>query len=220
MPQTDKPNLAKLLALTAASLALAACDVRREGGGEEEPEPAATTPGVLETEGQPTPTPTPSDTRTASIIRDDIAPAVEEPDEPAEPFAATIPFPDGPELTPAAERMLVSALSSDAMDEDWPVILGGHTDSTGNDQANLRSSRARAEAVAAWLVEYGVDTDRIEVIAFGEQNPVRPNARPDGTPNEEGRRANRRVELRIAPPAGSRPAPSETPGSGSATATD
>ena len=185
----------RTLAILTLAVALSACEVRRDGA---EGEPDAGPTAEATDAAEPTPSPTP--TETGSIIREDIAPEEEAAEEPAEPFTATIPFPDGPELTRAGERLLVSALSSDAMDEDWPIILGGHTDSSGNDQANLRSSRARAEAVAAWLVEYGVDDERIEVIAFGEQNPVAPNARPDGTPNEAGRRQNRRVELSIAPP--------------------
>ena len=42
-----------------------------------------------------------------------------------------------------------------------------------------------------------VEEERIEIVAFGEQNPVEPNALPDGSPNEEGRAANRRVEVTI-----------------------
>ena len=44
------------------------------------------------------------------------------------------------------------------------------------------------------------------MIAVGEQNPIAPNALPDGEPNEPGRARNRRVELEIAPLAGP-PAP-------------
>ncbi|KLE32215.1 hypothetical protein AAW01_08875 [Aurantiacibacter gangjinensis] len=133
-------------------------------------------------------------------VEEEAAAASPQPEEPAEPVEITLSFPDGPEISQAAERRLIGLLQEDAMDEDWPVILAGHTDSGGNDAANLRASRSRAEAVAAWLVERGVDNDRIEVIAFGEQNPLAPNALPDGTPNEEGRRQNRRVEITIAPP--------------------
>jgi OOP family OmpA-OmpF porin len=59
------------------------------------------------------------------------------------------------------------------------------------------ASLARAEAVRDWLVENGVAEDRIRTIAFGEQNPIAPNARPDGTPDEDGRAANRRVEIEV-----------------------
>ena len=51
--------------------------------------------------------------------------------------------------------------------------------------------------VALWLKDNGVDADRISLIVFGEQNPIEPNALPDGTPNAIGRAANRRVEIEI-----------------------
>jgi len=38
------------------------------------------------------------------------------------------------------------------------------------------------------------------IVAFGEQNPIAPNALPDGTPDLAGRAKNRRVELAVAPP--------------------
>ncbi len=183
------------LAIIGAAFALSACEVRRDTDADE-PQPTASATGAA---ASSIPTPSASPTEAVSIIREDIVPAIEV-EAPAEPVEVTIPFPDGADISDAAERILVDVLSSDAMDEEWPVVLAGHTDSAGNDQANLRASRARAEAVAAWLVEYGVDDSRIRVIAFGEQNPVAPNALPDGSPNEQGRRRNRRVELRIAPP--------------------
>ena len=179
-----------IILLASAALILSACEIRRDDAGQDpEPDQAAVS--------DETPDPTP-ETSAVSIIRDDLQPA-EPVALPPEPVELVIPFPDGATLTSQVERVLVGVLESDAMKEGWPVVLGGHTDSGGNDQANLRASRARAEAVAAWLVEHGVADHRIEVVAFGEQNPIAPNALPDGTPNEKGRRANRRVELRIAP---------------------
>ena len=191
----------KLVTFTATAtmaFALSACEVRREGTAEAETDAA---PDIEAEAGgaQATPTPTASASPVASIIRDETAPEAEPARLPTRPVEMTLPFPDGSNITASVERQLVGLLREDALDEDWPVILGGHTDSGGNDAANLRASRSRAEAVAAWLVERGVDNDRIEVIGFGEQNPVAPNARADGTPNEEGRRLNRRVEIRIAP---------------------
>ncbi len=202
-------SLTSALALAMGALALSACEVRRDGTEEDPAADPTEEPVAGETGAGATPTPSPTPTETGSIIREDLATDAPEESEPAEPIEVVIPMPGGAEVDAAAQRVLVNVLSSDAMDEDWPIVLGGHTDSSGNDQANLRASRARAEAVAAWLVEYGVDDDRIEVIAFGEQNPIAPNALPDGSENEQGRRRNRRVDLRIAPPA--RPNPSPTP---------
>lgn len=186
-----------------AALTLSACEFRREGGAQPDPEPTETPaiPGEEGSAADPEATQTPG----TSIIREDIRP-VDVPEEPVEPFAITVPFPEGGnEIEGAALSALLEVLQSDALDEGWPLVLGGHTDSSGNDSANLRASRARAEAVAAWLVERGVDDDRISVIAFGEQNPAAPNANPDGTPNEQGRASNRRVEIEIAPPRRAQP---------------
>ncbi len=193
----------QLITITIASLAavgLSACEFRRDGAEEPGPEPTETAPAPVSTPSQE-PEPEASETPATSIMREDIRPQVVA-EEPAEPFAITVPFADGGnDIGAEAQRALLEVLQSDALDEGWPLVLRGHTDSSGNDSANLRASRARAEAVAAWLVERGVDDDRITVIGFGEQNPIAPNALPDGTPNEAGRARNRRVEIDIAPPA-------------------
>lgn len=151
----------------------------------------------------PRPDPAPAAAREkTSIIRDDVA-IEREPEAVIEPLTVTIGFPDGGfELSEAATAALTAALESAAMKAGGPITLGGHTDSAGADSANLRAATRRAQAVRDWLVERGVAEERITLVAFGEQNPVAPNARPDGTPDEAGRAQNRRVELAIAVPAG------------------
>ena len=195
------------------ALSLSACELRREGGGEPDPAPSETP--LAGEEAVETAEPAPSETPENSIFREEVLEEVME-EEPTAPFAITVPFPDGGNaIEGAAEAALLELLQSDALDEGWPLSLRGHTDSSGNDNANLRASRARAEAVAAWLVERGVDDARINVIAFGEQNPIAPNANPDGSPNEEGRASNRRVEIDIAPEPAVTPAPeAESDGEG------
>lgn len=181
---------ALLIAITAA-LALAGCN--REAPA---PEPAAT------------PSATPTGDK-VSIIRDDVG--IEREAAPMEPYEARIGFDDGGiDLSEAALAALGEALVSEQMEAGGRITLGGHTDSAGADAANLRASQRRAEAVRDWLVENGVAEGRIEVIAFGEQNPVAPNAKPDGTPDETARAKNRRVELTIAVPPGTPPAAAET----------
>jgi len=191
MKIVDRTPLALAALGMAVPLALAGCEMREEP--DQEPAPASSE----ETIG----TPAPEETRppVASIIRDDSLPGPIM-ELPPQPLRLTVPYAEGgSDLSSRAEQVLAGVLQSDALDEDWPIILRGHTDSAGNDQANIRASRARAEAVAAWLVERGVDDERINVIAMGEQNPLAPNARPDGEPNEAGRARNRRVDIEIAP---------------------
>jgi outer membrane protein OmpA-like peptidoglycan-associated protein len=71
------------------------------------------------------------------------------------------------------------------------VAVDGHTDSRGLPRKNLELSRARAVAVVRWLNEHGVDALRTEARGFGARAPITTN----GT--EEGRLANRRVEIVI-----------------------
>lgn len=67
--------------------------------------------------------------------------------------------------------------------------IQGHTDSEGDDDANLALSKRRAGAVRVHLIRLGVDGGRIEADGFGEQRPVDTNRTP------EGRARNRRVEF-------------------------
>jgi len=141
-----------------------------------------------------------------SILRADIEqPEVEAP--PLEPLNATIGFPEGGnDLDEAALTVLDEVITSEQFALGGPIVLRAHSDSAGSDAANERASEARGLAVAQWLVTAGVDSRRIDVIVFGEQNPVEPNALPDGTPNEAGRAINRRVEVLIVPSTGTDPA--------------
>lgn len=114
------------------------------------------------------------------------------------PLEMRIGFSEGVALTEKAVEALSRLRGSEQVKRGGAIELRGHSDSGGSDSTNLRISRARAEAVRDWLVEHGIDEDRISVIPFGEQNPVAPNALPDGSPNEEGRRTNRRVDVHVA----------------------
>ena len=73
------------------------------------------------------------------------------------------------------------------------VDVDGHTDSTGDDSYNFGLSQRRALAVADYLNGQGVDGRRFSVVGFGESRPIASNDTADG------RAANRRVEIRLAP---------------------
>jgi OOP family OmpA-OmpF porin len=71
------------------------------------------------------------------------------------------------------------------------VRIEGHTDSVGNDAANLRLSQRRADAVMAALIKRKVDPGRLEAVGFGEANPIASNN------SASGRAENRRTEFNI-----------------------
>lgn len=73
------------------------------------------------------------------------------------------------------------------------VEVRGHTDSRGTTSSNQILSEQRAQSVASFLREEGVQGNRLVAIGFGESNPVSTNA------SEAGRRLNRRVEVTLAP---------------------
>lgn len=134
-----------------------------------------------------------------SVLRE-APPAEELEGPPKEPFTITIPFADGgTDLSEDASRAIAAVLASEQFKLGGKVTLTGHTDSTGFDEANIRASRKRAEAVARKLEESGATADNIEIIAMGEQRPIAPNAKPDASPDEDGRARNRRVEVIVSP---------------------
>jgi len=73
------------------------------------------------------------------------------------------------------------------------IEVAGHTDSTGTADYNRQLSQRRASSVSGYLVSRGVAQARIMTAAGGEDHPIASNA------TEEGRTANRRVEVTLAP---------------------
>ncbi len=73
----------------------------------------------------------------------------------------------------------------------WRIEISGHTDATGRETYNQQLSEQRAQSVAAYLVERGIDAGRIETVGYGSQKPVATNE------TAEGRQQNRRTEIKI-----------------------
>lgn len=119
----------------------------------------------------------------------------------------------GADLDQGALETLNAMLKLPHIEAGGAIELRAHSDAGGSDAANMRASEARGQVVKEWLEEQGVAAERIRVIAFGDQNPVEPNAMPDGSPNEEGRAANRRVEVTLigSDAATTAPPPSDEP---------
>ena len=77
------------------------------------------------------------------------------------------------------------------------IEIGSHTDNIGKEDFNLKLSKKRADDVVQYLKDKGVSEERLVAKGYGWSSPVAPNQFPDGTDNPEGRRLNRRTQIRI-----------------------
>lgn len=73
----------------------------------------------------------------------------------------------------------------------YRIVVVGHTDNDGSEDYNLILSKKRAETVRRKLEGHGAHYDQIEVFYYGEWKALKSNN------NEERKRFNRRVEIRI-----------------------
>ena len=55
------------------------------------------------------------------------------------------------------------------------VLVEGHTDSVGSNATNQRLSDRRADSVLRYLIDKGVDADRLTSQGFGEEKPIDTN---------------------------------------------
>lgn len=73
------------------------------------------------------------------------------------------------------------------------IEIAGHTDNVGGAEFNKQLSQRRASAVAQYLASRGVSESRLMTAAGGDEHPIASNS------TEQGRAANRRVEVTLAP---------------------
>ena len=81
---------------------------------------------------------------------------------------------------------------------DIQIELTGHSDAVGTVEYNIKLSNNRSKAVADYLIQHGIDPDRITTKGIGETEPVAINKYEDGTDSPEGRRLNRHVSIRFS----------------------
>lgn len=93
------------------------------------------------------------------------------------------------EVQPESEEILQKALNTLIAYPDMQVEIHGYTDNTGSRSLNMRLSLQRAEAVKQWLVDKGIEAERLTAKGFGPDNPIAPND------TREGRQQNRRIEF-------------------------
>ncbi|MBA3970690.1 MAG: OmpA family protein, partial [Bacteroidetes bacterium] len=92
-------------------------------------------------------------------------------------------------IKPESYNELDEILKSSVVAEGLKVGVYGHTDNTGNADANQTLSEQRANSVKSYLISKGLLTSRIEAKGFGQSQPV-----SDNTSNE-GKAKNRRVQI-------------------------
>ncbi len=81
---------------------------------------------------------------------------------------------------------------AEALVERYPsgkLTIEGHTDTTGTEEFNKKLSAGRAASVKAFLIQEGLDEERIATRGMGASSPIASNE------TREGRIQNRRVEI-------------------------
>ena len=96
---------------------------------------------------------------------------------------------DSARLEENSKRILDLVYRSLDNNSDVEVKIGGHTDAIASAEYNLDLSQRRAESVKNYLVQRGIDPDRIETEGYGESQPIATNE------TSEGRAQNRRIEI-------------------------
>jgi OOP family OmpA-OmpF porin len=87
-------------------------------------------------------------------------------------------------------RAALNQLVQQAKAMDLEVVIAvGHADATGSAAYNQRLSERRAGAVKAYMVQQGIDADRIYTEGRGEAQPAASNQ------TRAGRAQNRRVQI-------------------------
>lgn len=71
------------------------------------------------------------------------------------------------------------------------IEIGGHTDDTGESEANRLLSQQRAASVAKYLTDRGVDAGRLRTVGYGDSKPLVAND------TDENRAKNRRTEITV-----------------------
>jgi len=118
------------------------------------------------------------------------------------------------DLTSEDKQKLDDIAQSVASMKHYALEVQGYTDKTGTKDYNLELSRRRADAVVRYLTEaHNVPLVKIHMLGYGPDKPAQPNN------TREGRKENRRVEVRILAPQLASPQTAQTPQSTNNTGT-
>ena len=96
---------------------------------------------------------------------------------------------DSDAIKPAAAAILDKQAEFLKSNQGARVLVAGHTDERGTREYNMSLGERRAAAVRTYLSGKGVNTANIEIISYGEEQPVAAGS------NEGAWSQNRRAEL-------------------------
>ncbi len=96
------------------------------------------------------------------------------------------------ELLPEYTGMLDELVKTLNVNDNLIIEIGSHTDTRADDQYNLILSEKRAKAVVDYLVEKGIDRERLVAVGYGESKLLIKDAKTD-----EEHQKNRRTTFKI-----------------------
>lgn len=108
----------------------------------------------------------------------------------------------GTQLSAKTYQELDKVVNSLKKNKNLTVELVGHADAIGNAANNRALSLRRAKQVQSYLLKKGVPSQQTKATGMGEDAPIAINNKADGTDSPEGRKYNRRVDLRVTDPDG------------------
>lgn len=100
---------------------------------------------------------------------------------------------DSYELAQEYDTMLIEMAAFIQSNNAFQIFVDGHTDDSGKLVYNSKLSKKRALAVKRFLIKQGVKPTDFVVAYYGPEKPVATND------TREGRKLNRRVEIRLVP---------------------
>ncbi|MBW1988128.1 MAG: peptidoglycan-associated lipoprotein Pal [Deltaproteobacteria bacterium] len=96
---------------------------------------------------------------------------------------------DSSRLTPEAQQILREKAEFLKNYPETEIIIEGHCDERGSNEYNMALGERRAQSAKNFLVDLGVDRNRITTISYGEERPLAKGH------NEEAWSLNRRCEF-------------------------
>jgi len=87
-------------------------------------------------------------------------------------------------------RPIIEAHAERLKNSNQPITIEGYADERGTEAYNKQLGQRRADAVKELLVSMGVQSNQIETVSYGENNPQ------DAARNEMAWQKNRRVVLK------------------------